>query len=150
MNLYPDGPALIQDEAHARAIETILAMRNRRWKATVEALVPGLGGWSSDLRLDCGRDIVLIEVETRIGTWEEIIRECHDKREAVKAVARTDHRVHAVLGLPKTARHRALVRDHPQTIEAAFPSSARDLEQALASAAGPWPGDGILWVPGVT
>src|SRR5436190_1739836 len=46
----------------------------------------------------------------------------------------------------------ALIQDeaHARAIEAAFPSSARDLEQALASAAGPWPGDGILWVPGVT
>ena len=147
-SVYSVGTSLIQDQAHARAVETLLACRHPRWKATVEAPVPGPGRRSTDLRLDFGLDVVLIEVETRIGQWEEILRECHDKREAVKGVARTDHRVHVVLALPKTARHRALLRDHPQTIEVAFPIPARELEQALASDGGPWPGDGILWLPG--
>jgi transcriptional regulator with XRE-family HTH domain len=146
MSLYPIGAALIQDEAQVQAIERILEMRHPRWRATVEAPVPGPGRRSTDLRLECGSDIVLIEYESRIGKLEEIVRECHDKREAVAAAVGPDRRVHVLLALSMTKRHRALVGDHPATIVATFPLSNAEIETVLVGPDGRWPGDGILWV----
>lgn len=65
--LYADGPALIRDAAQAAIVERLLAMRHRRWSATVEAPVPGPGQRSTDVRLEAHEDLVLTEVETHIG-----------------------------------------------------------------------------------
>jgi transcriptional regulator with XRE-family HTH domain len=146
ISLYPIGAALIQDESQARSIEQILALRHPRWHATVEAPVPGPGRRSTDLRLECGRDIVLIELESRVGKLDEIIRECHDKRDAVTGALSFAAVVHVLLALPATKHHRALLRDHPSTIKAAFPFSSADIEPVLMGPTGSWPGDGILWV----
>lgn len=143
--LYAEGPALIRDAAQAAIVERLLAMRHRRWSATVEAPVPGPGRRSTDVRLEAHEDLVLTEVETHIGALEGIVREGHDKRSAVAAEA-PGKRVHVLLVLPPTRHHRALMRSHPQTIRAAFPASSTEIERALTSAQGPWPGDGILWL----
>ena len=47
MALYPLGATMILDAAQARAIEMILQLRDPRWKAIVEAPVPGPGRRSS-------------------------------------------------------------------------------------------------------
>jgi len=57
-------------------------------------------------------------------------------------------RVHVVLVLPPTRHHQALLRELPTTLRAAFPIGSADLRRALESPDAPWPGDGILWVPG--
>jgi transcriptional regulator with XRE-family HTH domain len=144
--LYAEGPALIRDAAQAAIVERLLSMRHRRWRATLEAPVPGPGRRSSDARLEHGEDVVLTEVESRVGVLESIVRECHDKRRAV-AEAEPGRRVHVVLVLPPTRHHRALVRAHPETIRVAFPIASGRLAEALSSQSGPWPGDGILWLP---
>jgi transcriptional regulator with XRE-family HTH domain len=143
--LYADGPALIRDAAQAAIVERLLAMRHRRWSATVEAPVPGPGQRSTDVRLEAHEDLVLTEVETHIRALEGIVRECHDKRTAV-AAGMPGKRVHVLLILPPSPHHRALVRSHPETIRAAFPVSSTEIERALTSVQLPWPGDGILWL----
>ncbi len=156
--IYDDGEPLIRDAAHARIVERLLAIRHRRWRATVEAPIPGPGPGrrSSDLRLDDGPDIVLVEVETRIGRLEEIVREQQSKRVAVQeAIDRAtgtasdgaaDPRVHILLVLPPSRHHTALVRAHPETIRAAYPVSSAQLRAALEAPRGKWPGDGLLWL----
>jgi transcriptional regulator with XRE-family HTH domain len=162
LGIYPDAAPLIHDAAHARIVEALVRMRHPSWHAPVEAPVPGPGRRSTDLRLDRGAETVLFEVETHVYSLEAIIRECHDKRSAVAAdaagvanaaedaepVAGTTHvrRVCAMLVLPPTRHHRALVMAHPGTIKVAFPASAADARRALTSADAPWPGDGILWL----
>ena len=136
--------------AEVRAIETILQLRDPRWKAIVEAPVPGPGRRSSDLRLDHVPDVVLIEFESRVTHWEEILRKCHEKREAVVASLDPDRQVHVVLAMSPSRRHRALVREHPGMIRAAFPVPAADIDRALRNADRPFPGDGLLWVAGGT
>lgn len=150
MALYPLGAPMILDAAQARAIETILQLRDPRWKAIVEAPVPGPGRRSSDLRLDHVPDVVLIEFESRVTHWEEILRKCHEKREAVVASLDPDRQVHVVLAMSPSRRHRALVREHPGMIRAAFPVPAADIDRALRNADRPFPGDGLLWVAGDT
>jgi transcriptional regulator with XRE-family HTH domain len=147
MAIYPEAAPLIHDAAHARMVEAILALRNAAWRAKVEAPVPGPGRRSSDIRLDHGPRIVLIEVESRVHALEAIIRECADKRAAVSAVAGLPHRVHVVVALPRTRHHRALVTTHPEIMAAAFPASSAALSRALRDPTIDWPGDGILWVP---
>ena len=151
MALYPDAEPLIRDAAHARLIETLLRLRHPGWRATLEAPVRGSSTGparrSTDVRLDGVGQIVLCEVETRIERWEELAREAHDKRAAVKEGAPPGVRVHAVLVLPPTHRNRAVIRALPETVRAAFPATDRALHDALAAPPGSWPGDGILWLP---
>ena len=146
LGLYPAAAPLIHDAAHARLVETLLQLRHPSWRARVEAPVPGPNRRSTDLRLDREGDTVLIEVETRVHALEAIIREVEEKRAAVVAEAGGGRRVHAILVLPPTRHHRALVDAHPEIIGAAFPASSADLRRTLTAAGMPWPGDGILWL----
>ncbi len=147
LSLYPDGAPLIHDAAHARIIERLLAARHPRWRATLEAPIPGPGHRSTDVRLDHGQDVILFEVETQVRRLEEVIRGLHAKRAAVVAsLADATVRAHAVLVLPPTRHHRSLARSHPQTMRVAFPIAAAELRVALAAPRGSWPGDGLLWI----
>ncbi len=151
MALYADAEPMIRDAAHARLIETLLRLRHPGWRATIEAPVPSTGPGparrSTDIRLDGARQIVLFEIETRIERWEELAREAHEKCAAVQATAGPDVDVHAILVLPPTHRNRAVIRALPATVRVAFPVPSNALRDALASRPGPWPGDGILWLP---
>lgn len=146
--MYPERAPLIFDAAHSRIVERLLAVRHRRWRATVEAPIPGPGRRSSDVRLSANLDLVLCEIESRLRRMEQIVRELHAKREAVLATVDGRVKVHVVLVLPPTRHHQALVRELPTTLRAAFPASSADLHRALESPDAPWPGDGILWMPG--
>jgi transcriptional regulator with XRE-family HTH domain len=142
--VFPSGAPLIHDAGHARIVESVLRRCDPSWRRTVEAPVPGPGRRSTDIRLDRGNDIVLMEVETHVRALEAIIREGADKRSAV-AAAESARRIHVVLVLPPTRHHRALVRAHPAFVAAAFPAMDTDMASALASTVRDWPGDGILW-----
>ncbi|HXG39608.1 MAG TPA: helix-turn-helix transcriptional regulator [Candidatus Limnocylindrales bacterium] len=144
--LFPVGEPYLVDGAQARIVERLLELRHRRWRAIPEAPVPGDGRRSTDVRLECWPDIVLVEVETHVRRLEEVVRECHTKRAAVAADVPPGWRVHAALVLPPTRHHRALVRTHRETLASAFPVPDRTLRAALVAPAGPWPGDGILWL----
>ena len=154
LNVYAGSAPLIRDLVQAPFIEQMLADADPRWGRTIEAAVPGPGRRSVDLRLDGPRAIVLIEVETRVGSLEEIIRELHSKREALEGArapaAPANKPVHVVLGLPRTRHHAAIVRDLPRTIAAAFPAPSVELEAAIRDTSKPWPGDGLLWITRAT
>lgn len=144
--IYPDAAPLIHDAAHARIVEAVLERCHPRWQVTIEAPVPGQGRRSSDMRLDSGPDIVLIEVETRVRALESIIRECAEKRAAVAAATDRDRNIHVVLVLPPTRHHKALLAAHPHTVATAYPANSDALRLAMADPTVPWPGDGILWL----
>ncbi|MBA3780058.1 MAG: helix-turn-helix domain-containing protein [Chloroflexi bacterium] len=144
LGLYASASPLISDPVQAQIVEAIVAACHDRWHTTVEAPVPGPGRRSSDLRLEDGWDIVLAEVETKIRSWEGILRELHDKRDTV-AAAYPDALLHVLLVLPHTRHHRQLVRAHPATVAASFPAAPSDVLSALRDG-GPWPGDALLWV----
>jgi len=148
--IYPNATPLIHDAAHARMVEAVLNLRHRAWRAVVESPVPGPGRRSSDIRLDHGSTVVLIEVESRVHAFEAIIRECAEKRAAVAADAAVltglQRGVHFVLALPPTRHHRALVTAHPEIVATVFPASHTALLRALSDPTIDWPGDGILWV----
>jgi transcriptional regulator with XRE-family HTH domain len=146
ISIYSEAGPLIHDAAHARIVEAVLDMRHPRWQATIEAPVPGQGRRSSDVRLDDGHDIVLIEVESRVQSLEAIIRECHEKRAAVGSEVGPTRRTHVTLVLPPTRHHQALVAAHPRIVATAFPADSHDLSLALGDPAVSWPGDGILWL----
>lgn len=146
ISIYPEAAPLIHDAAHARIVEAVLKLSHPRWRATIEAPVPGPGRRSSDIRLDHGLDTVLLEVESRVRALEAIIRECAEKRAAVAAEIGPERRVHVVLVLPPTRHHKALVAAHPRIVATAFPASRHELDLALAHPVAPWPGDGILWL----
>ncbi len=148
ISAYAGSSPLIRDAAQAWIIETILALLDPRWLRTIEAPVPGFGRRSVDLRLESPAGIVLLEIESRVGSLEEIVRELHGKREAFATTSGSP--IHVVLGLPRTAHHLAIVRHHPRTIESAFPASSEAIESALADTTVPWPGDGILWTASAT
>ena len=145
MAIYAAGAPLIHDAAHASLIEAVLRMCHPTWRPTVEAPVPGPGRRSTDLRLDRGEHLVLIEVETRIHALEAIIREVAEKRAAVIEAAAPGRRVHVVLVLPPTRHHLALVRAHPGIVAAVFPMLPGQIANALRSGSAPI-GDGILWL----
>ncbi|MGH2465859.1 MAG: helix-turn-helix transcriptional regulator, partial [Candidatus Limnocylindrales bacterium] len=149
LSAYEGSGALIRDSRQAAIVEYLLQIRDRQWRPTVEASVPGPGRRSIDLRLDDGEDSVLFEVETRLDSLEEIVRELHSKRSAFLEAPGSGRRrrVHVVLVLPATRRHRAIIRAHPEIVRSAFPISSLALSRALAGAGEAWPGDGILWVP---
>jgi transcriptional regulator with XRE-family HTH domain len=128
LSLFPAASPLIHDAAHARLVDRLIGNRHPTWTVTLEAPVPAGGRRSSDIRLDRGRDIVLIEVEPRVHALEALIREAHEKRALVDAAA-PDRRVHAVLLLPPTRHNRQVVRDHPATIRAAFPAGSNGMTQ---------------------
>ncbi len=149
LNIYSGSGPVIRDSAQAGIIEDLLASADRRRKPTLEAAIPGPGRRSVDLRLDGSTDVVLIEVESHLGSIEEAIRELHSKRQAVHEAEATVGRsrpVHVVLCLPTTRHHAAILRAHPRTIAAAFPATSAQLHLALGDAAKPWPGDGLLLV----
>jgi transcriptional regulator with XRE-family HTH domain len=145
---FAGSGALIRDSVQAGIEEGLLRIRDPRWRATLEAAVPGPGRRSVDLRLDSPTAIVLIEVETRLASLEEIVRELHAKRKAFleAQLDRPGRPVYVVLALPMTRRHHALVADHPEIIRAAFPSTSASIRRALISSSAAWPGDGILWI----
>ena len=148
VSAYAQSGALIRDAAQARYAECVLALADRRWRRTVEASVPGNARMSVDLRLDSPTLTILVEVESRVGSLEEIIRELHMKRAAFASSAPPDRSIHVVLVLPATRHHRAIAAQHPETIEAAFPGASASMEAALKDINLAWPGDGILWLPG--
>jgi len=148
LSAYAQSGPLIRDAAQARYLESILAHTDRRWHRAVEAGVPGNARMSVDLRLDLAGVTVLIEVESRAGSLEESIRELHVKRDAFASIGEADRPIHVVLALPASRHHRAIMRQHPETIHAAFPVPSKAIEAALANSDVSWPGDGILWVPG--
>lgn len=143
---YEGSGAVIRDSVQAAVVEELLRSRDPVWRPLVEAEVPGPGRRSVDLRLDGPRDTILMEVETRVGSLEEIVRELHSKRRAfIDAVdADAGRRVHVVLVLPLTRRHATMVKAHPEIIRAAFPVSPSAIRRALTSGSGSWPGDGLL------
>ena len=149
MSAYVNSGPLIRDAAQARIVETVLAGVDRRWRATIETPIGGLDRRSIDLRLDGPMCTVLCEVETRVGSLEEIIRELHSKRDAVRSSHASSRGaglpIHAVLILPRTRHHQAIIREHPRTIEAAFPMRPEAVAEAMRDAAMHWVGDGILW-----
>jgi len=149
ISVFPGGAPLIHDAAHARIVEAILRHCHASWHPIVEAPVPGPGRRSTDIRLDRGPDVVLMEVETHVRAFEAVIREGAEKRSAVATAARV-RRIHVVLVLPPTRHHRALVSAHPSIVAAAFPASDSELAGALAAPDQEWPGDGILWAPEAT
>ena len=146
--VYPGGAPLIHDAAHARIVEAVLHRCHPSWHPSLEAPIPGLGRRSTDLRLEQGDEIVLMEVETHVRALEAIIREGTAKRAAVAESAPAGKRIHVVLVLPPTRHHRALVRAHPTTVATAFPATDAALTRALMSGDVEWPGDGILWQTG--
>ena len=150
LSVFAESGPHIRDSVQAKIVEGLLARADPAWRPTVEATVPGVGRRSVDLRLDGPADIVLIEVETHIGSLEEIIRELHSKRDAVDQAESPRKRIHVVLVLPTSRHHRSIVQAHPKTINAAFPISSIRLARALADPSAGWPGDGILWIPTAT
>ena len=68
------------------------------------------------------QDVVLGEVETHLGRWEETLRVMHAKRVAVVDAGVGARRVHIVLVLPPTRHHRELVQAIPLSVRAAFPA----------------------------
>jgi len=145
---YQGSGALIRDSAQAAIVEHLLHSRGGGWRPSVEADVPGPGRRSVDLRIDGPTDTVLIEVETRVASLEEIVRELHSKRQAVveSLGVSSRRRVHVVLALPVTHRHSTMVKAHPEIIRAAFPVRSAGIRRALIGQAQQWPGDGLLWV----
>lgn len=144
--IYPEAAPLIHDAAHARIVEAVLELSHPRWLATIESPVPGPGRRSNDIRLDCGLDTVLIEVESHVRALEAIIREGTEKRAAAAAAASHDRRIHVLLVLPPTRHHLTLMAAHPWIVATAFPASLDALRLALTGPVAPWPGDGILWL----
>jgi transcriptional regulator with XRE-family HTH domain len=147
LSIYAEAAPLIQDAAHARLVEAVLKLTHGSWLVTVEAPVPGPRRRSSDIRLDRGPDIILIEVETRVRALEAIIRECAEKRASVAGISRKEQALHVVLVLPVTRHHRSLASAHPRIVSAAFPAASEAIVSALGDQAEGWPGDGILWLP---
>lgn len=143
--IYPGDAPLIYDAAHARIVEAVLARCHPSWHPALEAPVHGPGRRSTDIRLERGDEIVLMEVETHVRALEAIIREGAAKRAAVAETTPAGLRIHVVLILPPTRHHRGLVAAHPGIVAAAFPAGDADLARALASSTVGWPGDGILW-----
>lgn len=144
--LYPDGTPRLRDQGHAAIIEYLLGIRHPRWQADLEARVPGPGHRSSDFRLRCERDIVLGEVEMAIRRWEEILRELHDKAQAVAESVGSEFRVHSLLVVPPTRQNRELLRGLGQSVATAFPADEAAILRALTGDREPWPGNGLLWV----
>jgi transcriptional regulator with XRE-family HTH domain len=147
LQLYPERTPMLFDLAHARISDRLIAVSHPMWGATIEAHVPGPGRRSVDLLLARGDDVVLVEIETRLRRFEEILRELHGKRDGVRDSV-PGRRVHVVLALPPTRHHQLLVRALPGAIRAALPTPPALLARALASSEEVWPGDGILWIAG--
>lgn len=147
VTVYPGATPMLHDAAHARIIERILARRHPRWRAELEARVPGPGRASTDIRLSAGGMFVLIEVETHVRRWEATVRRCFEKRELVRAAAPAHSAVFAVLCLPPTRHHRRLVAELGESVRAAFPQSPDHLRRSLEEGTD-WPGEGILWIAG--
>jgi len=143
--VYPGATPALHDAAQARIVEALLAARHPRWAATVEAPIPGPGRRSGDVLLDDGLDAVLTEVEMRVDRWEEVVREGHAKREALRAVLPT-RRVWFALVVPDTRHHRAILAAHPEMIRAAFPADPFVATAALTGPEQRWPGDALILV----
>ena len=147
IGVYPGATPLVHDAAHARLIERILARRHPRWRAQIEARVPGPGRSSTDVRLEAPGEIVAIEVETHIRAWDAVVRRCREKRERIHDAVAGRAVVHAVLCLPPTRHHRQLVADLGESVRITFPAPSKQLRRALEDGTS-WPGDGILWLAG--
>lgn len=147
INVYPGATPLLHDAAHARLVERLLGRRHRRWRAEIEARVPGPGRSSTDVRLEAFGAVVAIEVETRVRAWDAVVRRCQEKRERIRDALGGRAVVHAVLCLPPTRHHHQLVAALGETVRLTFPVPSERLRRALEDGTA-WPGDGILWMAG--
>jgi transcriptional regulator with XRE-family HTH domain len=144
LSAYTVDSPRIYDRAHARLVERLVRAAHEAWRVQPEAPVPGPGRRSVDLRLDGVDEIVLFEVESKLGRVEEIVRECQSKANDVAATA-GGRRVHVVLVLPPTRHNREVVAAARETLRHVFPHETPELLAALTGG-GPWPGSGILWL----
>jgi transcriptional regulator with XRE-family HTH domain len=148
MQLYHERAALIYDAGHARLVDRLVSMVGRGWRTELELALPGRR--SVDACHFSPSTIVVAEVETRVRRLEQIQRELKSKQDSAIAQFGLERPIHVVLALPPTHHHRALIREHPALIRTAFPARSAQIRAALADAALPFPGDGILWVPGAS
>lgn len=144
---YLDGTPRLYDRNHSLIIEHLLAIRHPRWRVELEAPVPGPGRRSTDVRLECGHDIVLTEVESMLRRWEQEAREIHDKARAVAEAVGPERRVHSLLVLPPTRHNRELIASLSGSVAAVFPADEGAIRRALTGSSEPWPGNGLLWLP---
>jgi len=144
LSAYTADAPRIYDRAHVRLVERLVRAAHAAWRVQPEAPVPGPGRRSVDVRLDGADEIVLFEVESKLGRVEEIVRECQSKVRDI-AVTAGGRRVHVVLVLPPTRHNRAVVAAARETLRHVFPGESPDLLAAL-TVGGPWPGSGILWL----
>jgi transcriptional regulator with XRE-family HTH domain len=144
LSFFADATPLIYDAAHARIVERIVGAAGPGWTVRLEMPVPGPGSRSVDVRLDGQDAVVLIEVETHVRRWEEILRELAGKRMAF-IEAGESRAVHVVLAVPPTRHHRDLVQAMAASVAASLPVPSRAARQALTNG-GKWPGDGLLWI----
>jgi hypothetical protein len=149
VRLYPGTGPLIRDHLQALMIQGLLTVLHERWTPRPEVAVYQPVRGVIDLVLStAGGVIVACEAQSELRRLEQQVRWSQAKADALGAGTAHGEPASRIVGrlllLRSTTRSRAIVTQHGQLIEAAYPARSVDAYAALTGLA-PWPGDALLW-----
>jgi transcriptional regulator with XRE-family HTH domain len=150
IRLFPnDGPRL-RDRRQSLMIEVLIASLDGRWVAHPEAPVlhPVRGVVDVALHDRDANALVVVEAESGLHRQEQHLRWSAQKAEAVRRDPRwadASPTLSRLLLLRSTSANRALARQVPATLAAAFPGPQVGALESLTGRAA-WPGSSLIWV----
>jgi hypothetical protein len=157
LRLFPTTGPRIHDRIQAPMIDGLFLELDERWKRLAEVAVqrPARGYVDAVLYSAQEHVVVATEAQSDIRRLEQQLRWAQDKANSLPSsplwpvLATADlppPRISRLLLLRSTRATRELARTFEATLATAYPARAADVHRALTTAAGPWPGAGILWV----
>ncbi len=149
---YPNTGPRIHDRIQSQIVEHLLGTVRPRWRTFIEVPVTRPARGYIDVVLADQLDplCVATEVSSEIRRLEQHFRWAQDKASSLPSAAlwstvAPGAAVSRLLVLRSTKTTRDLAQRFPQTFEALYPASTRDVFAAVCGD-GPWPGPGVLWV----
>lgn len=157
LRLFPTTGPRIHDRIQAPMIDRLFLELHERWGRLAEVAVrrPARGYIDAVLYSTAEHVVVATEAQSDIRRLEQQLRWAQDKADSLPSSAAwpilapdngAPPRISRLLLIRSTQATRELARAFEATLASAYPARAAEIHRALTTAAGPWPGAGILWV----
>lgn len=138
---FPATAPTLRDTGQLRIAAFLRKQAHSSTRVAVEVALGNLS--SADVVFYCATEILHLEIERLIGSFEAPYRRAADKRDLL--AAQHQRPVRLVLAIEDTRRNRAAVRPHANLIASALPATSREVLRAMRMGT-PLGRDGIVWV----